>query len=119
MYAGKIPFDSKGNQYRNCWEPWRSEDIIWKENEIITRTLKLIQVHRGRSAAYFELIDVNDNTRHYMSMIDIIETFSGVEITNEWEYSKRGHSYGIKKYKLKNTNPQTESQKNNTNDKTT
>jgi hypothetical protein len=98
----KAPFN--GNSL--CHYPgWYGQDEVteWRPNEPFTKMLHLIEMQRGRSAAYFIWYD-EDNNRYPMFMSDMFDLVKHGEIKNgrvfaRWIVKKRGQNYGVGLFK--------------------
>lgn len=129
--AFKVPFDGHGNQlhYQNdIGKPpehlalaWKEEDHdlratlirerddwyekarqrTWRDNYIFTATMTVVSMSRGRSAAYFHLIDERGKqyTMFMTDMVDMVKRARMITqgvVTGRWTFQKRGNNYGVK-----------------------
>ena len=97
----KAPFD-KGSLLHYPGAVYRGgkfHDPDWKAIEPFTATLHLVEMHRGRSAAYFEWCDEAGN-KYPMFMSDMFEVAKrgigdGGRVFARWIVKKRGQNYGV------------------------
>jgi len=93
----QVPFDVHGNM-----QHYGGYATHFKVMYPFTASLKMEKMSRGRSAAFFYVIDEQTGKSYPMFMADlfyIIENHSivqGVTPVLEWVPSKRGQNYGIK-----------------------
>lgn len=85
-----------------CHYPgWYGQDEVtnWKPNEPFSKMLHLIEMCRGRSAAYFVWCD-EDGNKFPMFMSDMYDVVQHADINSgrvfaRWIVKKRGSNYGI------------------------
>ena len=76
-------------------------DPLFKPNDPFIATLKIQEIHRGRSAAGFIWVD-QSGVEYYMFMKDTLELLKnpfvkidGGSVHGTWKFVKRGSNYGI------------------------
>lgn len=111
-----IPFDLQGNQLHyptsytvesaavhNSREGvWKISDqwiTIWAPNRPFGGSYKFTGISRGRSAAYFDIQNVNSGQHATMFMKDVLDAmpfFVRGFLNGTFAYTKKGANYGIK-----------------------
>lgn len=127
----QVPFDGHGNQLHyerdighlpeHLTEIWKVDDPYlrealdderdewyekarqrtWRDNYIFTATMTVVSMSRGRSAAYFHLIDERGKqyTMFMTDMVDMVKRARMITqgvVTGRWTFQKRGNNYGVK-----------------------
>ena len=100
-FKGQIPFTTEGNFLRYPL-PYRSDDTVWRDNEVFETVLTFEGFERGRSAAYVRLLD-QEGRKTYMFLMHLEECLltigrgfvNGNQLPGWWTYAKRGTNYGI------------------------
>jgi hypothetical protein len=72
----------------------------WRPIEPFDATLTISDMHRGRSAAYFECVD-GDGHKFPMFMTDLLDVIRTMDVrrgtvAGRWVVGKRGQNYGIR-----------------------
>jgi hypothetical protein len=119
--AYKVPFDDySGDQlhyadkrtnlvhFPNGWEAYNDDcdnpanrveaGVEWREPYEFEDTLKYVTYHRGRSAAYFEFVSLNDGRRYTMFLKQFDQAVSRMvmgQFTGSFGFVKYGHNYGV------------------------
>lgn len=99
----QIPFDSEGNQlhYPDTWGRYGVKE--WRDNHEFEGTLRVVNMARGRSAAYFIAEVVETGKRVTLFMKDLFDAIPFIErglIRGRFTFQKRGMNYGIRCVKL-------------------
>ncbi len=101
MPTKEAPFDQDGNMIPYP-EQWRRPTM--RAVEPFAAEMRVVGYERGRSAARFELQDVETGVTYPLFLSDLLPILQGptqadpeLRIRGTWEVSKRGANYGIKR----------------------
>lgn len=80
----------------------QARPIEWLPNEPFTKTLRIVRLERGRSAARFWFED-EEGTQYPFFGQGLVDMLSAVDmdhgvVTDTWIAVKRGANYGIERY---------------------
>lgn len=99
----QIPFNINGDQvhYPDNWGIGKVAE--WRDNHEFEGTLRVVDMARGRSAAYFIAEVVETGKRVTLFMKDLFDAIPFIErglIRGCFTFQKRGQNYGIRCVKL-------------------
>lgn len=97
-----VPFDKHGNQmhFAEPGEVSYYKAHEWKPNCKFPATIRINDYSRGRSAAYFNAVDVNTMNKFTIFLTDMIEIIRTCKldqglVSGIWTFRKRGQNYGL------------------------
>lgn len=106
----RVPFGPKGEPL--YWVPsnWVPPNgYCWLDNFVFDDGLAIVGFSRGRSAANFDLLSVNDGRRYTIFLTDFLKALSlasaykadvdgesRLVLVGVWEFVKRGQNYGVR-----------------------
>ena len=95
----QAPFKKDGGLWN--FPPIQKDNLVWEDIEEWDAELKMVGYNRGRSAAFFLWVDIEDNTSYPMFLTDMSEAIQKSVIAHgtidgRWTVVKRGQNYGIK-----------------------
>lgn len=97
MYEGSIPFDKDGNPM--YYEPWGSDGIDWRPNQVMQLKLELDGYSRGRSSVVFCFVDQNgiQYNMFVSDMVNLLEkkTVDKGVVEGTFVFRKQGANYGL------------------------
>lgn len=130
MYKGSIPYNRKGDalnypqeeyeweyggvQYASWYEIERQFGTdasrkanritvgpIWKPNEVFEANLAIESISRGRSAAHFDVKNMQTGAKYTMFLTDFLNLLKkhtldrGETPRLKWQFTKRGANFGV------------------------
>lgn len=93
----EVPFDVHGNLMH-----YAGYGAVWRLGDEFKAVLSIDSMERGRSAAFFWMLDSATGRKYCMFMADMFEVMKNYSLVHgntpnlTWTYSKRGQNYGIK-----------------------
>lgn len=99
MYKGEIPFFSNGSVPSYAYAP--ESGVTWKPNAIFEANLSIESFSRGRSAANFDVKNMQTGAKYTMFLTDFLALLKRHTLDHgetprlKWQFTKRGQNYGV------------------------